>query len=129
LRSRRRVSREICAAMNKGDDHRNRLFVYGSLLSPAERIRLLGRAIEASPARLSGYERGRKRYFYVTKREGAEVPGALVAGLNDDEIAILDEYEEVPRLYTRELVNVLDLSGAAVECWIYLPTSWAEGNA
>ena len=37
------------------------LFVYGSLMNPVERLRLLGRPIDASPARLPNYARGRKR--------------------------------------------------------------------
>jgi gamma-glutamylcyclotransferase (GGCT)/AIG2-like uncharacterized protein YtfP len=111
--------------MNEGT-RRHSLFVYGSLLDPDERERLVGRQIEAMPARLEGYERGRKRYFYVTKCEGAEVSGAILNGLSDDEIAIVDGYEVVPKLYTRERINVLEANGATVECWIYLPTSWAE---
>jgi gamma-glutamylcyclotransferase (GGCT)/AIG2-like uncharacterized protein YtfP len=101
------------------------LFVYGSLLNPDERARLLSRPVAAVPARLMGYERGRKRYFYVIRRETAEVMGAILSGLGDSELALLDEYEEVPQLYTRERVDVIDASGAAFECWIYLPTSWA----
>ncbi len=112
--------------MSRDDDHLDSLFVYGSLLDPAKRGQLLGRRIETTPARLVGYERGRKRYFYVSIREGAEVTGAILAGLSDDELAILDGYEDVPSLYTRERVNVIDAKDAAVECWIYLPTSWAE---
>ena len=46
------------------------LFVYGTLMNPAERLRLLGRPIDASPARLSGYTRGRKRYYFVAKLDG-----------------------------------------------------------
>jgi gamma-glutamylcyclotransferase (GGCT)/AIG2-like uncharacterized protein YtfP len=102
------------------------LFVYGALLNPDERERLLGRRVTAFPARLPGYERGRKHYFFVMQREGAEVAGAILAGLSDDELAILDEYEEVPELYARERIDLLDETGAAVQCWIYLPTSWAE---
>jgi len=33
------------------------LFVYGSLMNPAERRRLLGRSVDAVPARLPGYAR------------------------------------------------------------------------
>ena len=102
------------------------LFVYGSLLDPDERERLIGRRIQAKAASLRGYERGRKRYFYVTKRDGTDVEGAILAGLSNDELAVLDGYEDVPSLYTRERINVLDTTGAIVECWIYLPTSWAE---
>jgi gamma-glutamylcyclotransferase (GGCT)/AIG2-like uncharacterized protein YtfP len=106
--------------------HPHALFVYGSLLDSAERERLLGRSIEAVPASLKEYERGRKRYFYVIHREGAEVSGAILAGLSANDLAILDSYEEVPELYIRKHVSVTDSKGAAVACWIYLPTSWAE---
>ena len=112
--------------MSKDDDRLDSLFIYGALLDPGERERLLGRRIEAMPARLVGYERGRKRYFYVSKRDGAQVTGAILTALSDDDLAILDEYEEVPSLYTRERVNVVDVKDATVECWIYLPTSWGE---
>ena len=103
------------------------LFVYGSLMNPAERLRLLGRPIEASPARLSGYSRGKKRYYFVKKEEGAVTDGAILEGLSARELAILDQYEEVPTLYTRERIEVLAADGREIECWIYLPTSWANG--
>jgi gamma-glutamylcyclotransferase (GGCT)/AIG2-like uncharacterized protein YtfP len=101
------------------------LFVYGSLMNPAERLRLLKRPIEASPARLLGYERGQKRYFFVAPRAGAITDGAILEGLDAQDLAILDAYEEVPRLYTRDRIEVLGADGRAVKCWIYLPTSWA----
>jgi len=102
------------------------LFVYGSLMNPAERIRLLGRPIEASPARLRGYARGRKRYYFVAKQADAYTDGAILEGLSARDVAILDEYEEVPSLYTRERIEVLAAGGRKIECWIYLPTSWAK---
>ena len=103
-----------------------RLFVYGSLINPAERLRLLGRPIEASPARISGYSRGKKRYYFVKKEEGAITDGAILEGLSTRELAILDDYEDVPALYTRERIAVRAADGREIECWIYLPTSWAE---
>jgi hypothetical protein len=42
------------------DDDDQLLFVYGSLMNPAERVMLLGRPVDASPARLPGYAHGRK---------------------------------------------------------------------
>jgi gamma-glutamylcyclotransferase (GGCT)/AIG2-like uncharacterized protein YtfP len=102
------------------------LFVYGSLMNPAERVRLLKRPIEASPARLPGYEHGQKRYYFVVKRSGSITDGAILEGLDSRDFAILDAYEEVPRLYTRDRIEVLTADGRAVECWIYLPTSWAK---
>ena len=103
----------------------DRLFVYGSLVDPAERARLIGRPVDASPARLSGYERGRKRYYFVVRREGAVTEGAILEGLSPCDFEILDKYEEVPRLYTRERIEVTGADGTAIECWIYLPAAWA----
>ena len=102
------------------------LFVYGSLMNPVERQRLLGRAIEARPAQLLGYVRGRKRYYFVAKQAGAATDGAILDGLTTGDLAILDAYEEVPTLYTRERIEVLAADGGKIECWIYLPTEGAR---
>ena len=102
------------------------LFVYGSLIDPAERIRLLTRIIEAIPARLPNYERGQKRYYFVAKRSGANTDGAILEGLQSRDFEVLDAYEDVPRLYTRERIEVLTLDSRRIECWIYLPTEWAR---
>ena len=101
------------------------LFVYGSLMDPAERQRLLTRPIEAIPARLPGYGRGRRRYYFVAKQADAVTEGAILEGLSARDLAILDQYEEVPTLYTRERIEVVAVDGRGIECWIYLPTGWA----
>ena len=93
------------------DDDGEILFVYGALMNPAERLRLLGRPVNASPARLAGYARGRKRYYFVAKQVGASTDGAILDGLSAHDLAILDEYEEVPTLYTRERIEVLTADG------------------
>jgi len=108
------------------DDDGEILFVYGALMNPAERLRLLGRPVNASPARLAGYARGKKRYYFVAKQAGATTDGAILEDLSAHDLAILDEYEEVPTLYTRERIEVLTADGGKIECWIYLPTSWAQ---
>ena len=101
-----------------------KLFVYGALLDSSERCRLLGRSINGEPARLEGYARERSRYFFVTPRENSVVEGEILSGLSDADIAILDEYEEVPRLYVREQIEVAVSGGKLARCWIYLPTGW-----
>jgi gamma-glutamylcyclotransferase (GGCT)/AIG2-like uncharacterized protein YtfP len=101
------------------------LFVYGSLMDPAERQRLLTRPIEAIPARLSGYVRGLRRYYFVAKQADTVTEGAILEGLSARDLAILDQYEEVPTLYTRERIEVVATDARKIECWIYLPTSWA----
>jgi gamma-glutamylcyclotransferase (GGCT)/AIG2-like uncharacterized protein YtfP len=102
------------------------LFVYGTLMNPAGRIRLLGRPIDASPARLPGYTRGRKRYYFVAKQADAVTDGAILEGLGERDLEILDAYEEVPTLYTRERIEVVTADARKIECWIYLPTKWAN---
>lgn len=112
-------------AMTTMHDDDQLLFVYGSLMNPAERLRLLHRPIEAVPGSLPGYRCGQKRYHFVVKRAGATTNGAILEGLGPSDFAILDAYEDVPRLYTRERIEVLTPAGHTIECWIYLPTEWA----
>ena len=102
------------------------LFVYGSLLNPAERLRVLGRAVDTVPARLPGYARGRKRYYFVAQRPDAVTDGAILEGLSLRDLAALDEYEQVPTLYTRERIEVIATDGRKINCWTYLPTDWAR---
>ena len=104
-----------------------RLFVYGALLDPNERLRLLGREVPAEAARLIGYRRGRARFFFVVPSPGETVEGRILSDFDGDDFAILDRYEEVPTLYTRERISVLDSSDDPIECWIYKPTGWERG--
>src|SRR5271168_1088985 len=101
------------------------LFIYGSLIDPEHRAEIIGRPIEALQATLNGYEHGKRRYWYIRTRSDAAVEGAILTGLTAAELATLDEYEEVPTLYTRERINVALVDGSERECWVYLPTGWA----
>ena len=112
--------------MGTVDRDHDRLFVYGALLDAKLRARLLGRELRSEPARLPGYERGRKRYFFVAPHAGASVPGEILSELLPDDFALLDRYEAVPRLYTRERAQVQRATGERVNCWIYLPTGWEK---
>jgi len=100
---------------------RDALFVYGSLLRPETRQRILGHAVEVVDARLAGFERRRGRYFYIARAKGAEAIGLIMLGLGSEDWRRLDEYEELPSLYTREEVEVSTSEGV-VRCWVYLPT-------
>jgi gamma-glutamylcyclotransferase (GGCT)/AIG2-like uncharacterized protein YtfP len=108
------------------DRNHDRLFVYGALRDPKVRDRLLGRELPSEPARLPGYELGRKRYFFVTRREGASVAGEILSQILPDDFAVLDRYEAVPRLYTRARIAVESAPGELLRCWIYLPTGWEK---
>jgi hypothetical protein len=108
------------------NDDNELLFVYGSLMNPADRLGLLGRPTNATPAHLPDYTRGQKRYYFIAKQPDAVTNGAILEGLTAQDLAILDQYEEVPTLYTRERIEVVAADASKIECWIYLPTSWAK---
>ncbi|HXR25836.1 MAG TPA: gamma-glutamylcyclotransferase family protein [Candidatus Binataceae bacterium] len=113
--------------MNSADESAA-LFVYGSLIDSDLRERLLGRAVAASSAWLPGYERRRGRHYYVVKHDGARTDGLLLEGLGPRDFALLERYEEVPVLYVRERVEVIDEHGATRSCWLYLPTARLLGD-
>ncbi len=98
------------------------LFVYGTLLDAAHRAQAIGREVATIPATIRGHERGRNQHFYLRKRAGSETQGLVLLGLTAAELALLDHYEEVPVLYTRERVEVSAADGSPVRCWVYLPT-------
>jgi hypothetical protein len=100
------------------------LFVYGSLIDPVHCAEVLGRFVDAVPAVLGHYERGRSRHWYIRRRQGAETHGLLLANLDAHDYAVLDRYEEVPTLYTRTQVEVTRQDGAVIRCWVYFPTDW-----
>jgi len=102
------------------------LFVYGSLLDPARRQEIIGRQVETIPATLPGYELHRRRHFYIRKHPAKSVSGLLLLNLTPQGFEELDRYEEVPRLYTREIVYTLDDGGNRVQCWVYLPTAFTD---
>jgi gamma-glutamylcyclotransferase (GGCT)/AIG2-like uncharacterized protein YtfP len=98
------------------------LFVYGSLIDQSRRDAILERPVESAPALLRDYDRRRARHFYVFKRNGFVTRGLLLLNLTRRDFAKLDQYEEVPRLYTRAQLDVETDDGQVVRCWIYLPT-------
>ena len=109
--------------MRADDDERarSRLFVYGSLLDARLRRRLLKRDVVTVPAILREYERRQATYFFIVKRPGSVVAGEELRDLTDHDLAALDLYEEVPQLYTRQLIEVEIAGGAREHCWVYLP--------
>ena len=97
------------------------LFAYGTLVDVATREELLGHRIEVIAARVIGYERRRSRYHCLAKRAGAVTDGVILIGLTDADFHIVDEYEEVPHLYTREIIEA-ETSEGILRCCAYLPT-------
>jgi len=98
------------------------LFAYGTLLEEARRIEVLGHGVEVIEARLDGFQRGRARYNYIVRADGAQTPGLIMVGLTEEDFRRLDAYEELPTLYTREKIEVATSDGM-VRCWVYFPTA------
>ena len=105
------------------------LFVYGSLLDETRREEIIGRRVDILRAILHDYELGRARYFYIRKHPGVVTRGLLLLNLTSLDFQALDQYEEIPRLYTRELIRVFDERGNRVRCWVYMPTPLALHGA
>ena len=113
--------------MTNSQSHPGALFVYGTLMEPRTRERILGRRVDALPALLRGYRRGRTRHFYIVRDPEATTEGIVLRGLGAGDFRLLDEYEEVPRLYVRERVEVM-CDGREIGAWVYIPTAWATGR-
>jgi len=109
-------------------DEATTLFVYGSLLDPVRREEILGGRVDVRPATLPDYELARSRYFYIRKHPGISTAGFLLLNLTPRDLQTLDHYEEIPRLYTREKVEVFDEGGNPVRCWVYLATPLTTSN-
>ncbi|HEY2104556.1 MAG TPA: gamma-glutamylcyclotransferase family protein [Candidatus Binataceae bacterium] len=106
-----------------GNHPHTRVFVYGSLLERGRQLKVVGRELRMLPARLPGFERRRERYYYIVPRADTETAGAILLGLDARDLSALDRYEEVPTLYTREIVTALTAAGGQISCWCYMPTA------
>jgi cation transport regulator ChaC len=105
------------------------LFVYGSLIDPIHRAEVLGRFAGGVPAILHGYARARSLHWYIYRCAGAQTEGLVLTDLDAQDFATLDRYEDVPALYIREQIEAVDMGGARIRYWVYLPTAWAAPSA
>jgi gamma-glutamylcyclotransferase (GGCT)/AIG2-like uncharacterized protein YtfP len=94
------------------------IFVYGSLMFPPVYEGVTGTTPEFSDAKLPGFSRlaihdaERTPYPAMVADPAGAVPGKLVSGVTDDELAALDRFEEVAAgLYSRRVVTVQGPSG------------------
>ncbi len=111
-----------------GNHPQTRVFVYGSLLDARRQREVVGREPRMLAARLPGFERRRGRYFYIVPQTGAQTAGAILMDLDARDLSALDRYEDVPNLYTREMVTVLTEGRGEITCWCYVPTARVSGG-
>ncbi len=91
-------------------------------MDPTLRRRLLGRDVRVERGILTGFRRRKNRHFYITREARAFVEGLLLFELSNQDLIRLDQYEEVPHLYTREKLTVSSSSNHRYLAWVYLPT-------
>lgn len=98
----------------------NIIFVYGTLCNPKIQKCVIGRVIESSPDRLSGFKLGNitlgiNDYPIIEKSEKSDaIIDGIVLHVTDSELIKMDKYET--DAYKR--VKVLLESG--IESWVYL---------
>jgi gamma-glutamylcyclotransferase (GGCT)/AIG2-like uncharacterized protein YtfP len=98
------------------------LFVYGTLTDPALVRQLLGRMVPRRPARLPGWRRAASPhhpYPTAVPDPTAVLEGWLLEGLTPQDLAVLDDYEDVTAgLYRRIRVEVL-VNDERRPAWLY----------
>ena len=102
------------------------LFVYGTLMDPDVRARVLGAhsAATTRPAQLAGYRRlAIPGFEYQVIAAGAPedaIEGQILDGLSAEDYVTLDEYEDVgDGLYARVRV-VVETEDGTVPAWVYV---------
>ncbi len=102
------------------------LFVYGTLMEPSVRDRVLGarQGVIARTARLAGHRRltipGFEYPVIAAGEPSDRVDGQLLRGLTPDDYTILDEYEDVDDgLYAR-VRAVVDTADGQESAWVYV---------
>jgi len=103
------------------------IFVYGSLMTKEIVHNLLSRVPTVVPnVSLHNYQRfsvQRETYPAIKSVEGAIVKGKILTGLNDIEMALLDQYEGTE--YKRISVTVYNSANQPVQCFAY---EWIAGD-
>jgi gamma-glutamylcyclotransferase (GGCT)/AIG2-like uncharacterized protein YtfP len=104
------------------------VFAYGTLRDPEYQCALFGRALPMRAAELVGWRLvlAENGYLSIVAAPLERVAGALLE-LDDDDLALADRWEEVPR-YARIAVSARGERGDAVPCAVYvLPTAATAG--
>ncbi len=101
-------------------DHR--LFVYGTLMQDRNVRMLIGRNVLSVPATLYNYIRIAPSWSFpfVVPQAHTQTEGRVLMDLTDEELAILDKFEDEGNLYWRQRVAVKLADGEKVNCYTYV---------
>jgi len=93
------------------------LFVYGTLRTEFNPVQRIGDFIRKAKIKGTMYDLG--TFPGVTVEGEDEIVGEIVK-VDKSDIVALDKYENVPKLYTRELVNTIEEPGLeSYEVYVY----------
>ncbi len=103
-------------------------FAYGSNMNPGRMEARGMQVLDACPGRLPGYrlvfdkraaDRDGISYANIRWSPGAVVEGVLYRLVDHGEIARMDAFEGTPRLYSREIFNIVS-AGRPQPAWVYV---------
>ncbi len=114
---------ESCSCkLNTVSDHRQLVFVYGTLKRGGSNHHWLAQAIYMgegiSCERYALYQGADPWPYMVEDQTCYPVQGELYAVMQN-ELALLDELEECPQLYVRKQIGVQMATGAVIQPWAY----------
>ncbi|TVQ83071.1 MAG: gamma-glutamylcyclotransferase [Bacteroidetes bacterium] len=97
------------------------LFAYGSLLDPVIQEKLFKRTLtsEAKAVLLNWEKFTHEEYPFISPKKGSQVQGEILV-LADKELGIADQWEEVPKSYQREKLEVKLTDGSQLKVWVYI---------
>lgn len=100
----------------------HRLFVYGTLMHDRNVKMLLGRNVKSEVAILNNYIRIAPSWSFpfVVPQAHTKTQGRILFDLTDDELNILDKFEDEGNLYWRQRVNVTLENGDKTTCYTYV---------
>jgi hypothetical protein len=89
-----------------------RVFVCGSLMDPKFVAGMLGHEIAMAPAVATGFSRGwgeadGKKFHFLREDADGMVPGVILLGLSEADIAKIEEFEQAPRVRRRADIKVI----------------------
>ena len=102
----------------------DRLFVYGTLLFKQVWQCIVGKEVSNEPAAAPNWARyyvKAKPYPGIKHQLGSSVDGMLITGLNDEDWAKLDAFED--NIYSRQIIELIDNRGVSVCANAYVITN------